>query len=136
HAAVPSPGRSGQHRQLIGGRVLSALRPSLLRAVDVDEPTCLHDRSDAALWKEDDIKHAACRYSIRLCRRAGLTRSGLTGVDLTRVDLTGLDLTGLDQAAENLRVRFSMQCCQAIILREFRRKLGGCNHRLLICARL
>ena len=111
---------------MIGSRVLSPLRPSFQCAIDVSNTTCLLDRCDAALWPEDDIKHLAGRDAIGWSRRA----------DLTCDDLIAGDLTVDDRAADNLGVGFSMQRGQAILLREFRRELGGRNHGLLIRARL
>src|SRR4029077_790815 len=121
HAVVHHPRRFAKHQQLIGCRVISPLRPSLQRGIDVGNTTCLLDRCHAAFWPEDNIKHLAGRYALGLSWRA---------------DLTVADLSADNLAADNLGVRFSMQRGQAILLREFRRELGGRHHRLLIRARL
>ena len=122
HAVVHYPGRPAQHQHLIGSRVLAALRPSLLYAIGVGEVAGLRDRRNTARRQEDDIQHSAGRYSV------GLSRNGAA--------LISDNLAAVDRAADNLRVRFSVERGQAILLREFCSKFGGRDHGLLIRARL
>src|SRR5260370_7107464 len=66
HAVVHHPRRSPHHQQLIGSRVLSFLRPSLLCAIDVGDTTSLRDLRDAALAPETTITTLPAPYSLLL----------------------------------------------------------------------